>query len=100
MGSLAGAIAGALFLASVAGAAAGEGPEARPAPVSVCHPAGELAAAKAALARGDRKAALDHLRRADAALAECERNRATPIPDPESADHELANVAGARRWAS
>jgi hypothetical protein len=100
MGSVISAIVGALLLASVASAAEGAGTENQSAPVSACHPAGELAAAKAALARGDREAALELLRQADAALAECERSRMTPVPGPESADHMQAHAAGAANRAS
>lgn len=105
MRSVISAIVGALLLASVASAAEGAGSEQAPAPqapapASACRPAGELAAAKAALARGDREAALEYLRQADAALAECERSRTTPIPSPEGADHVLADAAGAPYRAS
>lgn len=54
------------------------------APVRPCSQAMELEAAKHALAEGDRRGAIRHLRRAQALLAACERNAVNPEPEWES----------------
>ena len=59
----------------------------------------ELQAARRALAEGDREGALNHLRRARALVAACERNAVDPAPaeqstTPASAFAQSAPAAG------
>jgi hypothetical protein len=53
-------------------------------PTRGCRHAAELVAAKRALVEGDREEALQHLQRARALAAACERDAVDRAPEPES----------------
>ncbi len=65
--------------------------------IATCGHVEELAAAKRALAEGDRARALNHLRRADTLLSQCEREseRAVQPGDTESTDATVVGGAEA-----
>ena len=56
----------------------------QPVRTRACGHTTELEAAKRALAEGNREGALNHLQRARALVAECERNAVDPAPEGES----------------
>jgi len=93
-----------ILLVSSSSASLAEDPSVRGvrAPARACGHTAELLAAKRALAQGDRDSALDHLQRARALAAACERDAVDPAPESESRtpDSALAKApAGADGFA-
>lgn len=65
-----------------------------------CDPTAELEAAKRAAAAGDQASAVEHLLRADAILAACERDPANAGPARERERPERALSRGSGRHSS
>ena len=88
-------IAGVLVSAVLAPSAwAQQGRGAHPG-AEACDPTREIEAAKRSAEAGDQVAAVEHLLRADAILAACEREPAlsNPTPEPESPERAFARTA-------